>query len=77
MSIEWSRFDIKISPKDVSLLFYGKVEIESDDLSSPNFYFESALGMVSEEDDRLVINFDNPYTCFNPTHYAEINWPDD
>ena len=77
MSIQWSPFDIKTAPKDVSLLFYRKVEIGSDDSSASDFYFEGDIGMVSEEDGRLVINFDNPDTWFKPTHYAEINWPDD
>lgn len=78
MSIQWLPFNIKTAPKEKSLLLFGKVEIESDDSILPDYYFEGSIGVITEEDGRLVINFDNMFDdFFNPTHYAEINWPDD
>lgn len=76
MCIQWLPFNIKTAPKDVSLLFYAKTKIESDNNNLPEFYFESDMGLIEEEDDRLIINF-NSCDHFIPTHYAEINWPDD
>lgn len=76
MSIQWLSFNIRTAPRDVSLLFYSKIKIESDNTNMPEFYYESDMGIIEEEDDRLIINF-NRCDPFVPTHYAEINWPDD
>jgi hypothetical protein len=78
MSIQWLSFNIRTAPRDVSLLFYSKIKIESDNTNMPEFYYESDMGIIEEEDDRLIIKYDNCYSdWFTPTHYAEINWPDD
>lgn len=78
MSIQWLPFNIKTAPKEKYLLFCAKFKIESDDINAPEFYYEADMGYIEEEKGRLIIKYDNCYSdWFTPTHYAEINWPDD